>query len=493
MAITTIAEPQSFTPAYNPIYWYFDSTLKANLGFRYVVSVIRTLDNAVIGTYKLKPIPTTLYGEVDVSKLIQGQLYNDFQELTSYTPLGHQTLFELGVDEEYFYNIAFTDYAFAGSISWANFSNASINPNGFSRTMLVHGATLPLYVAGDVIQVTQTPSVNYRPELDGIHTVLDVFLSGGLYYTVLDLLWIGDGAASAGNSTYADGQKITVTGITTATKTAYKGAFKFMDFKNYIDTVYQFSVITSEFLSTLPDGFRISRNKPTWLSGYLTLATMYVEFNISGTRYRYPITGINSVKNFNILPATAIITEVWNGSAWVAFVGTINLSNVETYTVRISDGTDYKSKEKTITLYSECDQFTTYDITFLDRLGSWITVPFSKGSYMTQNVERSNIRTKYGGYDSGAWVYDGTDKGEQTYHVEEVITYNVNTGILSEVESQYMRELLSTPQAYVSINGEDFQAISIKSASIPLHLKRTQRDRKVNLQFTMSVQDEING
>ena len=56
-----------------------------------------------------------------------------------------------------------------------------------------------------------------------------------------------------------------------------------------------------------------------------------------------------------------------------------------------------------------------------------------------------------------------------------------------------MRELLSTPQAFVSIDGGEFQSIKITSASMPLHLKRTTRDRKVNLIFTMSVQDEING
>jgi hypothetical protein len=56
-----------------------------------------------------------------------------------------------------------------------------------------------------------------------------------------------------------------------------------------------------------------------------------------------------------------------------------------------------------------------------------------------------------------------------------------------------MRELLSTPQAFVSIDNGEFQSIKITSASMPLHLKRTTRDRKVNLVFTMAVQDEING
>jgi hypothetical protein len=175
-------------------------------------------------------------------------------------------------------------------------------------------------------------------------------------------------------------------------------------------------------------------------------------------------------------------------------VGTIDLTNVESYTIRLKSAADGNLSETvTITLYNECDYHTTYDIAFLDRFGSFITIPFYKGSYMSQDVERQNIRTKYGNYSGGEWTYSAADKGEHSYHVEDNITYTVNTDQLSEAEAQYMRELLSTPQAYVSIDGGLFQAISIKSASMPLSLKRTARDRKVSIQFTMAVQDEING
>jgi hypothetical protein len=196
---------------------------------------------------------------------------------------------------------------------------------------------------------------------------------------------------------------------------------------------------------------------------------------------------------FDALPSTDTITEEFTGT-WTPFAGTIDLTNVTSYTVQIREDDDtLKSQAKTITLYSECDEHTTYDICFLDRLGSWITIPFYKGSYMNQAVQRDDIRKKYGTLDGESWTYNATDNGDETYHVEETISYTVNTGILSQDECQYMRELLSTPQAFVSIDGGEFQSIKITSAAMPLHLKRTTRDRKVNLVFTMSVQDEING
>ena len=494
MAITTIETPQVFTPAYNPMYFYFDSTNKAQLGFRYLVEVVDNDTSEVIGTYRLKPIPTTLYGEVDISDLVQTALYNDFQQTKAYKANGHEINYKLNIDEEYYVNVAFSDYEYAGAANWTNYSDASINPNGFARTQLVHSAD-PNFNAGDVILVTQTPSANYRPELEGVHTVLDVYNVGAVWYTVLDLLWIGAGSASAGTVSYADGKKTIFTGITTSVFTAFKGAFGFMSFKTYDHTDYDDNDTTCLFLTTLPDEFRISRNKPTRFSYYANNGTgKYVVFNVAGTLYRYAIGAIEDVITVDVLPSDDNITEVYSGGSWIAFGGGLSLDGVTDYTVTIKDSVDgEESVSKLVQLYDECDRFTTYDICFLDRLGSWITVPFNKGSYMTQDVTRQEYRKKYGELTESVWSYEYTDNGKETYHVEEEITYSVNTGILSEVECQYMRELLSTPQAYVSINGGEFQSIRIKSASMPLHLARTTKDRKVNLEFTMSVQDEING
>ena len=497
MAITTLATPQFLTPSYNPMYFYFNSTVSSQLGFRYIITVTNDTTSEVIGTYKLKPIPNTLYGEIDIAKLVQTQLYNDFRQLTSYIADGHQVSYTVTVDESYYVNLAFSDYGFAGAATWPDFGTPSINPNGFSRTMLAQ-ATAPIYSAGDVILVAQTPSANFRPELDGIHTVLDVFLSGGVYYTVLDLGWIGSGGVSAGVSSFADGQKTTVSGITTTVQKAYKGAFGFYRFKGYDHADYICDGDSKQFLTTIFNkdyDVRISRQKSTWLSCYLdSSATHNVVFNIAGTLYRYPLTSMgDNVVLFDALPSDLIITEEFSGT-WIPFVGTIDLTNVTSYTVQIREDDDtLKSEEKTINLYSECDGHTTYDICFLDRLGSWITIPFYKGSYMNQAVQRDDIRKKYGNLEGESWTYNTTDTGDETYHVEETISYTVNTGILSQNECQFMRELLSSPQAFVSIDGGDFQSIKITSASMPLHLKRTTRDRKVNLVFTMSVQDEING
>ncbi len=494
MSVTIIAEPQSINPAYNSNYFYVDSTNKGEVGFKYIFKVVS--GGNTISTQRLAPIPTTLYGEVDIAEILQDQLGQSFDQtqLSSYIPTEQYIDYTVEVDEEYLVNEVFTDYAFAGSVNWSNWSDPAINPNSFSRTALTY-STEPVFEQGDVITVQQAGTVNFRPELEGIHTVLDKFLDGGTWYLVLDLLWIGSGAAEAGRSFYADGQKSIFTGVTSSSFRAWRGAFSFQDYRTFDVTNWVTIDNTSKLITTLPEGVRISRTKPTWLQCHnSTGGILYAVFNIDGTLYRYSLGSTVNFVLFNALPSDDNITEEFDGATWNAFAGSIDLSNVTEYTINLeqADGTE-KSETITISLYSECDKYETYDICFMDRLGAWITIPFNKASYINQSTQRETIRKKYGAYDAGEWVYNVDDRGLENYHVSETIDYSVYSDQLTQTESQYIKELVSSPYVFCSFNGGDFEAINITNTTLPLPLARVDRDRKANIKFVKSVQDNING
>lgn len=480
MAITVDGQPQGVSFAYNENYWYFNSTNKANLGHRYLAKVKVAGD--VVGTYSLRPIPTSLRGEVDVSTLLQTTLKPDFQQVAKfYNPTKQYKSYVIDVDEEFFQTVAFTSYAQATSGNWAGWS-------GIDKTRLTHSAEPP-FIVGDIINIKQTSGL-FRPELEGIHTVIDVLEISGVWNTILSLNWIGTASSSSsGTTTYADGKKTIVTGITTGGKVIFAGALPFSKFKTYNRNDYE---ISDGAMSTLPEAVRISRTKPTYFLGIFADPSPSVVFDIDGTLYRYATT-VMTATMFNILPSTANIEQVFSDGVWVAFTGTIDLSNVKKYTFRIYEDDDPASKIYTVNLYSECDKYETVDVCFFDRLGSWITIPFNKALYINSEVERATMRQKYGGLVGSAWTYDLTDAGETIYDISENITFTINSGQLNEIESQFMRELLSNPQAYVSINGGEFQAIIIQNTSLSLPKARTTKQRNVSLDFKFAVQDSING
>jgi hypothetical protein len=453
MAITILNNAQVLAPAHNPIYWLLNSTNKAQNGFRYVVTVIDDDTSEELGVYRLKPQPVTLYGEVDVAKLLASSLKTDFQAGASWITNGKQLLnYKLKIDQEWFVNFGFSDYGFAGQANWPDFLDPIVNPNGFSRTQLIMNSA-PTFVVGDVINVKQTPSANFRPELEGIQTVLDVYLSGGVWYVVLELLWIGSGGTSAGVTTFADGKKTLVTGIETSVVQAFKGAFRFMQFNAFNPFEYINDTANKQFLTTLPEGVRVSAQRPTWLQVYTNDdIDYYLVWTIDGVQYRYQIQAQeDGISIVNITPDEFLFEQVLIDGIWETWGGFFTLT-ADSYTIQLQDVDGVpKSELRTVSVYQECDFHDTYNVCFFDRLGSWITIPFNKGAYMTQQIERETARKKYGRYSGGKWGYETFERGEEVYNIEEGIVYNVNSGQLSQLESQYYRELISTAQAFVSI------------------------------------------
>jgi hypothetical protein len=488
MSISLIQQPQVFHPAYNQSYFVIDSTNKTELGFRYVVGVY--VGSTKIAEYKLRPVPTTLYGEVDIAKVLQSQLSKDFQLLDTYNATGHFVNYTLQIDEEYFVDHPFS-LALAASagflFGWPNFSNPTINPDGGVKTQLT-SATEPPFSAGDLINVQQDTVVNAA--IEGIHTVLDKYLSIGVWYLVIDLPWVGGGGVTTeGDIGYANGLKARFEGITTDLKTAWRGAFGFTSFPSFTASDYLIDGTTKKLLTTLPNGVRISRNTMTKFACRKPSAARYAVFNFEGDLYRFQIAS-GTVVQFDGLPTNANIEQWYDGANWVTNPDDIDqiVSQYTGYelTLRTSALT-VMSETRVITLYSECDFFDKYDITFMDRLGSYITIPFYKADSISANVDRSELNRKLPN------DYSLLDAGMDSYHVEETLSYTVNSGQLSQTEYYYMRELLSTPQAFVSINGAPQQRIVITSSNFDLLRQRTSKQRNLAIQFRMSTQDEING
>jgi hypothetical protein len=244
-----------------------------------------------------------------------------------------------------------------------------------------------------------------------------------------------------------------VTGIETDVVQAFKGAFRFMQFNAFNPFDYINDTANKKFLTTLPEGVRVSAQRPTWLQVYTNDdIDYYLVWTIDGVQYRYLIQSQeDGISIVNITPDEFLFEQVLVNGIWETWSDFFTLT-AESYTIQLQDIDGVpKSELRTVSVYQECDFFNTYNVCFFDRLGSWITIPFNKGAYMTQQVERQTMRKKYGRYSGGKWVYNTFDRGEEVYNVEEGIVYNVNSGQLSQLESQYYRELISTAQAFVSI------------------------------------------
>jgi hypothetical protein len=83
MSQSTIASPQAFSPAYNPLKFIVDSTNKNNTGFKYIFQVFEAGTANKIAEYKVLPTYVDGYGEIDLSKLLQTQVSWDLNTLST--------------------------------------------------------------------------------------------------------------------------------------------------------------------------------------------------------------------------------------------------------------------------------------------------------------------------------------------------------------------------------------------------------------------------
>ena len=78
MAVSAVVEPNTTTPAYNPVVYWVDSTNKNETGFKYVVDVYDG-GGTQIAEYRVAPRIDDGYGVIDLSRLLSSQVSKDLQ------------------------------------------------------------------------------------------------------------------------------------------------------------------------------------------------------------------------------------------------------------------------------------------------------------------------------------------------------------------------------------------------------------------------------
>ena len=110
MSQTSIASPQQFSPAYNPLKFIVDSTNKNKSGFRYIFDIYESGTTNKIGEYKVLPRINDGYGEQDMSKLLQAKVSWDLdtQSTTSIAAPNSSYQYDVKVGEEYVAEFTYT-------------------------------------------------------------------------------------------------------------------------------------------------------------------------------------------------------------------------------------------------------------------------------------------------------------------------------------------------------------------------------------------------
>jgi hypothetical protein len=467
MAMTLIAAPQEFTPAYNPCKFIFNSTNKNNEGFRYIFDIYESGTLNKIGEYRVLPTYGTGYGEVDLSKLLGSKVAPDFQPL-NYSELDTPTSrykYDVQVGEEYI-----VTYNYTASLA-DNAGNVEITPTA-AHTFLV----------GDQVVV----DAGTNTLITGLWTVIAItgttdFTISAAWSNVVD-------PTENGTVTYADKRKTVTRDIEQElNKWVFNGALPWVQFPNYLLTDYLLDNTSALFLTSMSyQDMTIAPNQEIWFNGFNTGVTGKVVFNNSnGDSFYYDVNNTEITTQLCVASPNLNLTVI-TGTAPLIKADT---TYYEFYFIDASAPPD--SQTYTFNIDQRC-AINDYYLVFLDRMGSWGSFSFPLRSYETGTSTKQTFNKVVEGYVNGTeWSYTSDARGLTTYSSTVDKNFQLNTNWMNEEMAAYFQELITSPVVYFW-DGTQYLACVVQETAFEVEKQRNKNLIKKTVNVKLANQDKIN-
>jgi hypothetical protein len=488
MAITAQAIPQVLTPAYNPIKYIYDSTNKNLGGFKYIFDIYESGTTNKIAEYRVLPIYSTGYGEIDLSKLLQSKVSFDLfpTNTTAYDATNSHYKYDVKVGEEYLTTTSFTS------------AMTQYVTSPYAGRVQLNGTNT--FVVGDQIVLTQTGLGGVNANLDGLYTVLVATPT----YIVINFLWSSITNANKDvDITYADGRRtITRDIITDLNKYVFNGALPWTQWPSYLDTDYFLTGPSNEFLTSIPvNEFYATLSQDLWMNavyGSMPGGTHKIIFsNPGGDMFEKSVTATDHVTGNAVGPN--------NLGTLTVIAGTLPLikPTTEYYQYYYEHAGNQVSQVYTVNIDRRV-QTKEYSIIFLDRYGSWGSFAFTGRYYENGTVTREQYNQDVAGkIVSSEWTYDLTDRGYINSYVSVDNTIDLNTNWMNEQMAEYFTELVSSPYTYFKISNYDescdipasteYVSCNIVTSNYEKFKQRNKNLIKQSITIKLANNDTVNG
>lgn len=488
MAMTLKAAPQRLTPAYNPVKFIYDSTNKNLGGFKYIFEVYESGTANQIAEYRVLPVYSTGYGEIDLTKLLQAKVSFDLDTTndTVYDAPNSHYQYDVKVGEEYLTTTTFTS-------AMTQYVTAP-----YAGRVQLNGANS--FVVGDQIVLTQTGLGGVNANFDGLYTVLVATPT----YIVINFLWSGITNANKDvDITYADGRKTTTYNIISNIKNyVFNGALPWTQWPSYLYQEYYLTSTSDKFLTSIPAAnFYATLSQDLWMNavyGGPGAGTHKIIFkNDAGETFEKSVIATDHVTGNAVGPN--------NHGTLTPIVGTLPL--IKPTTQYYDYYYEHNGSQVTQTYRVNIDRRTQsqeYSIIFLDRFGSWGSFAFTGRAYETGSVQREQYNQDVQGFiKSSSWTYHLTERGYTNSYVTVENTIDLNTNWMTEDMATYFTELISSPYTYFKVSNYDescdipesteYISCNVVTSNYEYYKQRNKNLIKQSITIKLANNDMVNG
>jgi hypothetical protein len=478
MAITIVSTNQDVLSAgYNPLRWYLSSTNVNEKAFRYIVEVFAAGTATKLFEKKYAPRPSDGYAEVDISRDVQNFLsaHTPFSNSDYQNAPEHYLKYDIKFGEEYIVAWNFSDYIFNSGLT------------GFNQTPNV---TVHPFVIGDQVRVELNATYNdFRDVLNGLFTVTDV---PDNYTVVTQLPWIGSGGATPGKMYYADNRKSRFLNLALKKgQTTANIAILLRQMNNFTGAEFILDdLVQGLFLTNMPKIVSQNESQENWLAFYNNYVSQTLFLNFENDLGDIGIRRINCTNTQGIIQ---IASGLGNMGTLTALAGTLPIVKDDATIVKVhltNTGGTPVSEVITYQIDRRCN-ISQYEIVFMDRLGTFANFAMQLRAYEKGNVNRLTYNKQFGDTVAGLVTFNTYESGTTTYHVDDTREISLNTNYMTDAESVYFDELLTSGYTYLKVR-DDYFACQVQETSYETQRAVNKPLIRKSVTVRYAVQNPIN-
>lgn len=172
-----------------------------------------------------------------------------------------------------------------------------------------------------------------------------------------------------------------------------------------------------------------------------------------------------------------------------ANIGTIpffTAQSVVKYTVQLFDATNQQVTElRTFNVGEDCNIGDTYQLIFQNKLGGYDTFSFRSFADKSYSVTtKDTFKKRLGAWNGTDFEYEPYQRATTQYNTIYKDRIVIKSDWITEDESQWLHELVTSPDVYMVISGrEELMAINIIDTEYSV--KKFNKDQLFNLQLTI--------
>jgi hypothetical protein len=294
--------------------------------------------------------------------------------------------------------------------------------------------------------------------------------------------------------------------IFTKLKSVWNGVrneIEWLDF-DYTNYIINTTSTTKKFLTDSPRTIRIDSSQSYQLSfivnekygAYQYVVKAYSGYNATGSLLA------------NGLVANTTPSTDWSSKYFRIPVGTYDIGNIDptlytdstlgttpstaltgaaSYTIHLEDNTNAQTSERfTFNVNQTCSKYNEVRVHFLNRLGGYDAFNFYLKSIHQTDIKKDKYDQQNHDWNGFRYDYSKKSRGTTDYNVSLNKKLTVNTDYLSEEESVWMEDLITSPSAYIEENNE--------LIAVNLDARRIQRKTSLNdklMQYTFELSYSI--